>query len=452
MDLSSKIVSLRHKHRIAVIGSGISGLSAAWLLSKDNDVVLYESETRAGGHSNTVEIDGVNGRVPVDTGFIVYNEKNYPNLVALFKHLAVKTEASNMSFSASLRGGTFEYSGSGLGGLLGQRTNALRPRFWRMVSGIMEFYRKAPELLDRTDLDGVTLGQYLDANGYDEAFIEDHLLPMGAAIWSTTAADMRAYPLVAFIRFFVNHGLVLLKGRPAWRTVSGGSREYVSRLLADFSGEIRLGQTVRSVRREPNGSTVAGADGHVDRFDHVVIATHADQALAMLDDCDEMERTTLGAFDYTPNTAVLHTDTTLMPRRHKVWASWNYIGEKEDTADRELCVTYWMNQLQNLKGVPPVFVTLNPSRPVAKDKILASFDYTHPLFDSKALSAQRCLWQLQGRRNTWFCGAHYGSGFHEDGLQSGLAVAEALGGMKRPWQVENESGRIFVDRQLVAAE
>ncbi|MBR0558004.1 FAD-dependent oxidoreductase [Ciceribacter sp. L1K23] len=452
MDHLHNIVPLHHRRRIAVIGSGISGLSAAWLLSRGNEVVLYEADKRPGGHSNTVDIEGSNGKVPVDTGFIVYNERNYPNLVALFEHLGVKTDPSNMSFSASLRGGTFEYSGSGLGGLLGQRTNAFRPRFWRMVRGILEFYRQAPELLKRRDLDGVTLGEYLDANGYDHGFVEDHLLPMGAAIWSTTAADMRAYPLIAFIRFFVNHGLVVLKDRPAWRTVSGGSREYVSRLLADFRGEVRLGQPVRSVRRDANGCTVTGMDGHADRFDQVVIATHADQALAMLEDGDDLERKTLGAFDYTRNTTILHTDEKLMPRRKRVWASWNYIGEAGDDDGNALCVTYWMNKLQNLQDVPPVFVTLNPSRPISEDKILATFDYAHPLFDAKALSAQQRLWHLQGRRNTWFCGAHFGSGFHEDGLQSGLAVAEALGGLKRPWRVENESARIFIDQQLVAAE
>lgn len=443
-DASTRRTTARR--RIAVIGSGISGLSAAWLLGKCADVVLYESESRAGGHANTVLAPhSVLGPVAVDTGFIVYNDRNYPNLVALLKHLDVPTEDSNMSFSASLRGGAFEYSGSGLAGLLGQNRNAINPRFWRMVADIMRFYRQAPALLERDDMKAVSLGAYLDANRYSQVFVEDHLLPMGAAIWSTTAEDMRAYPLHAFLRFFVSHGLVLLKGRPHWKTVSGGSREYVTRLLAAFSGEIRLNSAVSSVRRGASGVTVTDRAGHADRFDDAVIATHADQALAMLADADEEERRLLGAFDYTRNTAVLHSDARLMPKRRQVWASWNYIGEREQDGERPLCVTYWMNLLQNIDASHPLFVTLNPSRAVDPARVIGSFDYTHPLFDTKALDAQRRLWSLQGRRGTWFCGAHFGSGFHEDGLQSGLAVAEQLGGIRRPWSVENQSGRIFLD-------
>ncbi|WP_084363501.1 FAD-dependent oxidoreductase [Rhizobium sp. RU36D] len=440
------------KRRVAVVGSGISGLSAAWLLSQSMEVVLYEAEGRLGGHSNTVDVNGRDGKVPVDTGFIVYNNRNYPNLVALFDHLSVPTEASDMSFSASLDGGAFEYSGSGLSGLLGQRSNVINPRFWRMLSGIMRFYREAPQYVERGDLDAMTLGDYLDAGGYSDAFVNDHLLPMGAAIWSTTASEMRAYPLVAFMRFFVNHGLVVLKDRPQWRTVSGGSREYIKRILADFRGEVRTGASVAKVTRSPGQVTVTDDSGHSDLFTDIIIATHADQALAILGDADTDERNLLGAFDYTPNTAVLHSDTALMPRRRSTWASWNYIGNAGKTDQAQLCVTYWMNMLQNLKTPDPVFVTLNPSREIADEKVIATFDYAHPLFDSKALKAQKQLWRLQGQRNTWYCGAHFGSGFHEDGLQSGLAAAESLGGVRRPWDVADESGRIVLGPKLMAAE
>lgn len=452
MDLTTIAAQEPRRRKVAVIGSGISGLSAAWLLSQSMEVVLYEADRRLGGHANTVDVQSRRLAVPVDTGFIVYNDRNYPNLVALFDRLGVPTKASNMSFAASLDGGGFEYSGSGLSGLLGQRTNAMSPRFWRMLSGILRFYREAPQCLDRDDLAGVTLGDYLDANGYSKSFAEDHLLPMGAAIWSTTASEMRAYPLQAFLRFFVNHGLVVLKDRPQWRTVDGGSREYVARLAADFKGTVRANTPVASIVRHADHVQVADISGHADRFTDIIIATHADQALEMLADPSEDERALLGAFDYTANRAVLHTDTSLMPKRRKVWASWNYIADGKATGDSQLCVTYWMNLLQGLGELPPTFVTLNPTREIPQEKILRSFDYTHPLFDTKALDAQKRLWQLQGHNNTWYCGAHFGSGFHEDGLQSGLAAAESLGGVRRPWTVENESGRIFTGPNLMAAE
>lgn len=445
MNISSRSRGGRAQRKVAVIGSGISGLSAAWLLDKSCDVTLYESNHRPGGHANTVDVEPA-GKAPiaVDTGFIVYNEKNYPNLVALFAHLGVQTAASDMSFAASLGGGALEYSGSDLAGLIGQKSNLFRPRFWKMVRDIMRFYKVAPDLLKDESLRGVSLGAYLDRNNYSAGFIDDHLLPMGAAIWSMTANDMRDYPLHAFIRFFVNHGLVQLSGRPQWRTVKGGSREYVSRVLAEFRGTVRLSSPVAAIRRTPEGVTVVDRAGDVSVFDDVVIATHADDALSLLADADDHEQALLGAFEYTNNTAVLHSDERLMPKRKAVWSSWNYLSEPGSRGTEALCVTYWMNKLQPIEPATPLFVTLNPSRAVDPAKVIQSFDYTHPLFDTKAMAAQKSLWSLQGRRNTWFCGAHFGSGFHEDGIQSGLAVAEALGGIKRPWTVENESGRIFM--------
>lgn len=438
--------------RIAVIGSGISGLSAAWLASQSNRVVLYEADGRLGGHSNTAIVPTAYGDVPVDTGFIVYNDKNYPNLVALFQHLNVPTIASDMSFAASIDDGRFEYSGTGLKGLLGQRLNIARPRFWRMLSDVLRFYREAEGLLKRPELEGLTLGQYLDQENYSKAFIEDHLLPMGAAIWSMTTIDMRAYPLHAFVRFFVHHGLILLKGRPRWRTVLGGSREYVSRLIADFAGEIRLSTPVARIERMANGVIVTDKAGHADRFDDVIIATHANDALSMLGDADNLEREILGAFRYTDNVAVLHSDENLMPKRKAVWSSWNYIAGRETADGAPLCVTYWMNLLQDLDRRQDLFVTLNAAREIREEKVIARYNYTHPLFDMSAMKAQKRIWDLQGRRNTFFCGAHFGSGFHEDGLQAGLAAAEAATGTRRPWQVEDESGRIFATPLLAAAE
>lgn len=452
MDTGTTKAAFGGKRRIAVIGSGISGLSCAWLLSKTTDVVLYETENRPGGHSNTVLAPGGSKDIPVDTGFIVYNDRNYPNLVKLFEHLDVPTLPSNMSFAASLGGGAFEYSGSGLSGLMGQKSNIFRPRFWRMVKDILRFYKEAPGLLDRTELEGVSLGDYLASANYASSFVEDHLLPMGAAIWSTTASEMRLYPLHAFIRFFANHGLLVLKDRPRWRTVKGGSREYVARILADFSGEVRLGTAVTGVRRGISGVEVTDVHGHVETFDEIVLATHANQSIDLLEDADSEEREILESFQYTPNLAVLHSDERLMPKRKAVWSSWNYVAETQADASETLCVTYWMNKLQSLDPATPLFVTLNPCRPIDPSKIIKTFNYEHPLFDVAAIRAQRRIWGLQGRRKTWFCGAYFGSGFHEDGLQAGLAVAEALGGIRRPWSVPNESGRIVISRQLEAAE
>jgi predicted NAD/FAD-binding protein len=373
--------AIRH---IAVIGSGIAGLSAAWLLSRHHRVTLFEAEGRPGGHSNTVTVPTADGEVAVDTGFIVYNERNYPNLTALFEHLGVPTQRSEMSFAASLDNGRLEYSSEGLGGLLGQRSNTISLRFWLMLRDIGRFYLDAPKLVGRADCEGLTLGEYLDRNGYTDAFIEDHLLPMGAAIWSTTARQMRDYPLLAFVRFFVHHGLLDLVDRPKWRTVSGGSTQYVQKMIGAVH-DVRLGAGAAQIRREHGGVTVMDTQGERSWFSDVVIATHADQALALLADPDATEASLLGAFDYTGNEAVLHSDVSLMPKRERVWSSWNYIGESTDNGERPLCVTYWMNRLQSLPTRQPVFVTLNPTREVSRDKFIRSFHYTHPLFDRKAV-------------------------------------------------------------------
>jgi uncharacterized protein len=435
--------------KIAVIGTGISGLSAAWLLNQRHDITVYERSDRVGGHSNTISAP-VEGRlIPVDTGFIVFNRRAYPNLSALFGLLGVPTQASEMSLGVSLDSGELEYSGTGLFGLFGQPRNLIRPRFWSMLADLARFYRQATADAATLDDEQVSLGDYLAAGNYGAALREDHLLPMASAIWSASPCEMLAYPATAFIRFHDNHGLLQLRGRPTWETVVGGSRSYVERLIRPFADCIRRDTAVCAVRREADAVSLTDSDGHTERYDQVVVATHADQALAMLADPSPRENELLSAFRYSRNLAVLHTDESFMPKRRAVWSSWNYIGSRKSTP-HGVCVTYWMNRLQSIESERPLFVTLNPPRPPHAGMLLHSEVYDHPIFDLKAIAAQRKLWKLQGERNTWFCGSYFGSGFHEDGLQAGLAVAEQLGGIPRPWRVPNESGRIVLTARIVS--
>jgi len=429
--------------KIAVVGAGISGLSAAWLLSKRHDVVLFERNAHFGGHSDTEEIvEADRHTVPVDTGFIVYNEHCYPNLVALFDHLDVETAPTEMSFSVSLGDGTYEYSGNGAAGLFAQRRNLLSPTHWFMVRDIGRFFGEVSEL-DANNIDpNLSVGEWLVASGYGDAFVCRHILPMGAAIWSTPAQEMLGFPMAAFARFFSNHGLLIpdVAKRPIWRTVRGGSREYVKRLLSEFAGTHSVEAPVACVARAGCSVQVTTGDGCSDSFDQCVIATHANEALALLDDADQPERSLLGAFSYAKNETYLHSDARLMPKRKRAWSSWNYVG---DERSQRLSVSYWMNRLQPLATNNDYFVTLNPWRSIAEDRIIKHVTYEHPLFDVQAMTAQRDLWSLQGRRRTWFAGSYFGYGFHEDGLQSGLAVAEDLGGVRRPWSVEGARDRIL---------
>ena len=428
------------QQRIAVIGAGISGLAASWLLSRRHAVTLYEEAPRLGGHSHTVEVNGT----AIDTGFIVYNEPAYPNLTALFRHFGVATQPAEMSFSVSLGGGALEYAGSNLAGLFAQKRNLLSPRFFAMLRDLVRFYREAPEAARAPE---ISLGEFLRAGGYGAPFIEDHLYPMIAAVWSCPSGQAGALPAAAFVRFCENHGLLKLGRRPVWRSVTGGSREYVARLRDAFYGTLWQDHGVTGLRRTAEGVEVQDRTGRVAVYDQVVLACHADTALGLIATPTEQERAVLGAFRYTANLAHLHTDASFMPRRKAAWAAWNYAGERGEPS--RICVTYWMNRLQDLKTPQDWFVTLNPGRPVAGTVLRQR--YEHPLFNLEALRAQTDLWRLQGVGRLWFCGAYFGAGFHEDGLQSGLAVAEALGGMRRPWNVADESGRIHLPPALARA-
>ena len=440
-----------HPQNIAVVGSGIAGLSAAWLLSKSHTVTLFESSDYLGGHTNTIDVETRDGTIAVDTGFIVYNPPNYPNLSALFDHLGVRTKPSSMTFAFSADGGRYEYSGTWLTGVIGQATNLVNLSHWRMLSEINRFFRNAEGHAESL-ADGVTLADYLDQFGYSKGFVDNHLLPMAAAIWSARAADMTDYPAKAFIRFFANHGLLRAVGRPYWRTVDNGAREYVRQIVADGDFGVIHSAPVQHIRRSRTGVEIMTLQGESRTFDHVVLACHADQALNMLEQPTADEEALLGAFEYSENLAIVHGDSSQMPKRRRLWSSWNYINRPN--GGEKPAVTYWMNSLQSLPCRQVIFVSLNPDRDVSGE--IARFTYTHPLFDPNALAAQRRLWDLQGEQRTWFCGSYFGAGFHEDALQSGLAVAEQLGGLRRPWQVAEENARIHMnghaEAMRVAAE
>jgi predicted NAD/FAD-binding protein len=435
--------------RVAVVGAGVAGLGAAWLLSRTHEVVVYERDRRLGGHSCTVDVETDAGRQPVDVGFIVFNERNYPNLVALFDHLGVATAPSDMSFSVSLDAGRFEY-GSSFAGYVGQPGNIARPSFLRMTRDIVRFNRRAPELLERSEDLDLTIGDFVQRLGLGNAFRDRYLVPMAACIWSTPPGRLLDYPAQTFVRFFSNHGLLSIGPQLRWRTVLGGSRRYVERLATPLAARVRLGNAVHGVRRTANGVVVRDSSGHCDTFDEIVLACHGDQALALLDDADPRERALLGCFGYSRNEVLLHDDAQLMPRRRAVWSSWNYVAGSADL-DRPVSVTYWMNRLQTLAGTTPVLVSVNPARPPATGSIHARFGFEHPVYDAAAIRAQRELHALQGRRHTWFCGSYCGYGFHEDALSAGLEVAEQLGA-RRPWPRPGEHRRVSPPPPVVAGD
>ena len=425
--------------RIAVVGSGISGLAAALRLAPQHAVTLFEADTRLGGHTNTVDVtlDGVTH--PVDTGFLVLNERTYPNLLALFRELDVPIAKSDMSFSASIGPHRLEWCGASLGTVFAQPSNLLRPRFLGMLRDILRFNRQATALARELERlhpgDGAAaghalnqpLGQWLDEHGYGAGFRDWYLLPMAAAIWSCPMSTMVGFPLGAFVRFWHNHGLLQVEGRPQWFTVDGGARRYVDRIASQLA-DVRTATPVREVRRVPGpaGTRIALAtDRGTEHFDHVVLATHSSQTLAMLADAGDDEREALSGIPYQPNVAWLHTDTALMPRRQRAWAAWNYMSNG-DPGQPRVSLTYWLNRLQPLPFRTPVLVSLNPMHEPAPDTVIERIEYAHPVFDGRAPSAQRAIRRLQGARHTWFAGAWTGYGFHEDGLKSGLAAAAGI--------------------------
>ena len=418
--------------KIAVIGGGISGLSAAWLLSCNHKVTLFEAERRLGGHTHTVDVmvDGVSH--PVDTGFLVYNDRTYPNLIALFETLGIRWAESEMSFSVQAEADGMEWAGTDLASVFAQKRNLLSSRFWAMLSDILRFNREGTKLaLDDHGATG-TLGQYLDAHAYGKSFRDWYLIPMAAAIWSTPAASIHDFPLCTFLRFCHNHGLLQVTDRPRWRTVVGGGREYVARMAAAIR-EVHTAAPVVAITRREQSVLVATAQGREEYFDEVVLACHSDQALRILADATRQEKQILGAITYQPNLAVLHTDESFLPKNPKAWAAWNYHAGAGLPDSRPVALSYLINKLQPLPFKTPVIVTLNPHRQPAPDKIQGTFKYLHPLFDEAAVTAQGQLDSIQGKARTWFCGAWTRYGFHEDGLLSGIRVARSLG-VSTPWQ------------------
>ncbi len=409
---------------IAVIGGGISGLGAAHLLSREHRVTLIEAEPRLGGHARTV-LAGRRGDQPVDTGFIVFNRQTYPHLVSLFEELDVPVAASDMSFGASLRGGRIEYGLRDAGAVAAQPSNLGRPGFLRMIRDIFRFNAGALQMASDP---AMTVGELLDRMGTGRWFRDYYLLPLSGAIWSTPAEGVLDFPARALVQFFANHALLSHTGQHRWLTVRGGSVEYVRRLearLARSGVEVRTATPVAAIRREAAGVSVRCRGGGWERFDDVVLATHSDISLALLSDATAVERTALGAMRYQANEAILHADPSVMPRRRRVWSSWNYAEPAEGRQER-IDLTYWMNSLQPIPESDPMFVTLNSTRPIREDLVYDSVSFSHPVYDLAAFAAQDVIRSINGANHTWFCGAWMRHGFHEDGLASAAAVADAL--------------------------
>ncbi|MFM0369622.1 NAD(P)/FAD-dependent oxidoreductase [Paraburkholderia aspalathi] len=422
MTHSAPTSPLPRGSRVAVIGAGISGLASAYLLARNHQVTLFESAGYAGGHTNTVDVTLEGHTHPVDTGFLVFNDRTYPNLIALFAELGVESHPSEMTFSVSLDEGRLEWAGTSLNTVFAQRRNLFSPTFIGMLRDIMRFNSSAQSNLDLAMETRASMGELLTAGGYGGAFQRHYLLPMAAAIWSSATADILAFPATTFLRFCLNHALLQVNRRPQWKTVVGGGREYVRRIV-DTLDDVRIGTAVKGVRRDADGVDVF-TDRGTERFDALVLATHAPTSLRLLaNDAEQDERSVLSAVRYQPNVAVLHTDTNLLPRRQRVWSAWNYLGSRAVDGTHPVCVSYLVNQLQPLPFRTPLVVTLNPVTQPAPGTELRRFVYDHPLFDLAAIDAQHRLPLLQGKRRTWFAGAWTGYGFHEDGLKSALRVA-----------------------------
>ena len=403
--------------KIAVVGSGISGLSAAYYLSKKFKVDLFEKNNQFGGHSYTYDIKRNNKTTSVDLGFIVFNELTYPNLLNFFKELEVTYEKSDMSFAVSVQNTKIEYGGGGLKALFANKINIINFNFINMIREIIFFYKTAPSLIDN-DIENETLGEYLNKINSSKYFINFHIIPMVAAIWSMPISKAKDMPLKLFLNFFINHGLFRLKNRPQWYTVSSRSRNYVNKVLKKISGEHFKNYKIDKISRNNDNVRIAIENKHLD-YDHVVLASHADQSLNMLDNPTSEEKRILGKFKYVANIAILHTDETLMPQNKLTWSSWNSISKKDLS---ETCVTYWLNKLQNLKCEENYFLTLNPIQKIDDSRIITKVNFTHPYFNKETAKLQKELLSLQGKKRTWYCGSYFGYGFHEDGLKSSLEM------------------------------
>jgi predicted NAD/FAD-binding protein len=408
--------------RIAIVGSGISGMYAAHKLHPNHDITVFEADSRPGGHTNTVDVEADGKTFSIDTGFIVFNERNYPNFIAMLDELGVASQPSEMSFSFKCELTGLEYNGRSLAALFAQKRNLLRPSFYKMIADIMRFNRNAELLLNMPE--SVSMGEYLDSSNFSGPMVEDYLLPMAGAIWSSEPGTMREFPARQFGRFFMNHGLMQVKDRPQWRTVSNGSREYLKALCAPFIERIRLNSPVESIERFADHVLIKTAQGDPERFDQVVIAAHSDQALRMLRDPDELETDILGAIPYQHNDTVLHTDASLMPRRTKAWAAWNYHRPVEP--ESHVSVTYNLTTLQQVPTNTQFLVTLNGSKIIDPDKIIQRISYEHPVFNLQSMAAQQRWSEINGIRRTWYCGAYWGYGFHEDGVKSAIRVLEGM--------------------------
>jgi predicted NAD/FAD-binding protein len=413
---------------IAVVGAGAAGLTAAWLLQRRHRVTLFERESAPGGHVRTITVpDGLDAGTPVDTGFIVFNDDNYPLFNRLLDQLGVAARYSDMSFSYFAEDSGLQYAGTGLNGLFAQRSNLLRPEFWKLLRGIRRFCHEAQERLATGSLNGDSLGRFLHGAGLHGMVADDYVLPLAAAIWSASRDDIRAFPAASLLRFFDNHGLLRLRDRPRWKTIVGGSRTYVDRLIGGFAGEVETGNEVRGIRRNDGGAEVRRADGSTRHFDRVVLAVHADQALRLLEDPRPEEGEALGTWHYNPSVAALHTDEALMPPLRRAWASWNYRRRHTSTEDAPVSVTYHMNRLQGLRSRAQFFVSLNAESAIDDDRLIARIPYSHPCFSKAAVASQPQIASMSGTGATYYCGSYLGYGFHEDAVRSGAAVAAKFG-------------------------
>ena len=404
--------------KIAIIGTGIAGNVSAWHLCKDHDITVFEAGDHIGGHTHTHDIAYDGTQHAIDTGFIVFNDWTYPNFIALLDELGVASRPTNMGFSSRCEASGIEYNGSSLNQLFTQRRNIFRPRFLGMIRDILRFNRESPELIDHHDNEALSLGEYLEDNGYGRLFIDNYIIPMGAAIWSTDPQQMLEFPACYFVRFFANHGLLNIKNRPQWHVIEGGSREYVKKLTAPFKDRIRLNEAVVSVKRLPTHVELNTSTGKVERFDHLFIATHSDQALNILEDPSDLEQAVLGAIPYQNNDVVLHTDTSILPKKRRTWAAWNYL--RRQAPGQRVSVTYNMNMLQGIQSRETFCVTLNDTQNIDPDKVIRRMQYQHPVFTTQGVAAQKQHRDINGKQRTWYCGAYWRFGFHEDGVVSAL--------------------------------